>query len=91
MIGASIYGFVDYERTKHKKEFTNMYKETEVKEPVTDVNKENVKLAGEKTVAKKKEITATEDNNASAEKKEAKVVKKKRKMKREFFGRGKLD
>jgi hypothetical protein len=33
MIGASIYGFVDYEKTKNKKEFTNMYKETEVSEP----------------------------------------------------------
>ena len=34
MIGASIYGFVDYEKTKNKKEFTDMYKETEVTEPV---------------------------------------------------------
>ena len=34
MIGASIYGFVDYEKTKNKKEFTDMYKEAEVTEPV---------------------------------------------------------
>jgi hypothetical protein len=34
MIGASIYGFVDYEKSKNKKEFTNMYKEAEVTEPV---------------------------------------------------------
>jgi hypothetical protein len=34
MIGASIYGFVDYNKTRNKKEFTNMYKEAEVTEPV---------------------------------------------------------
>ena len=34
LIGASIYGFVDYEKTKNKKEFTDMYKETAVTEPV---------------------------------------------------------
>ncbi len=33
MIGASIYGFVDYEKTKNKKEFTNMYKEAAITEP----------------------------------------------------------
>jgi len=36
MIGASIYGFVDYSKTRNKKEFKNMYSGTEVKQPVFD-------------------------------------------------------
>ena len=34
MIGASIYGFVDYKKTSRNKEFTNMYEEVKTKEPV---------------------------------------------------------
>jgi hypothetical protein len=34
MIGASIYGFVDYQKTKTQKEFTDMYRENEKTEPV---------------------------------------------------------
>ena len=33
MIGASIYGFIDYQKTSRKKEFTNMYKDKEVNKP----------------------------------------------------------
>jgi len=32
MVGASIYGFVDYSKTKHNKRFSNLYRETETKE-----------------------------------------------------------
>ena len=35
MIGASIYGFVDYKKTSHDKEFTKMYEEPKTTEPVT--------------------------------------------------------
>jgi hypothetical protein len=34
MIGASIYGFVDYKQTSNEKEFKGMYTEKEVQEPV---------------------------------------------------------
>jgi hypothetical protein len=34
MIGASIYGFVDYKQTSRKKEFKEMYVDEKVKEPV---------------------------------------------------------
>ena len=34
MIGASIYGFVDYKKTSHSKEFTGMYSAEKIKEPV---------------------------------------------------------
>jgi hypothetical protein len=86
MIGASIYGFVDYQKTSHKKEFNNMYKEKEVTEPA--------KVIDEKTavVADKKEVTAKEEKVAT-EKKETKKVakKKKRKLDTKLFSRGALD
>ncbi len=37
MIGASIYGFVDYKQTSYKKEFTNMYVEEKANEHVAEV------------------------------------------------------
>src|SRR5688572_13218215 len=42
MIGASIYGFVDYKKTNRNKEFKNMYAEKEVTAPITIPEKENV-------------------------------------------------
>jgi len=56
MIGASIYGFVDYQKTSHKKEFSNMYKEPANTEP-------------EKTVAEKKVIPAENKKVLVTEKK----------------------
>ncbi|MEO6612650.1 MAG: hypothetical protein ABIT05_14600 [Chitinophagaceae bacterium] len=38
MIGASIYGFVDYRQTSYKKEFTDMYVEEKTGEPVVVVS-----------------------------------------------------
>lgn len=88
MIGASIYGFVDYQKTSHKKEFNNMYKEKEVVEPS--------KVANEKTavVANKKEEPVKEEKVAvTTEKKETKKVakKKKKKLDIKLFSRGALD
>ena len=59
MIGASIYGFVDYKQTSQKKEFSNMYVEEEekVKEPVivtTSEKKESI-ASNEITVKTKKQ------------------------------------
>ncbi len=34
MIGASVYGFVDYKKNSHRKEFTRMYTEEKKTEPV---------------------------------------------------------
>ena len=36
MIGASIYGFVDYNKTRDKKEFKDMYAEKEVTQPAVE-------------------------------------------------------
>lgn len=45
MIGASIYGFVDYKQTSHNKEFTNMYVEEKVNEPAPEVATEKKEVA----------------------------------------------
>ncbi|MGH2552563.1 MAG: hypothetical protein ACRDEB_02535 [Chitinophagaceae bacterium] len=58
MIGASIYGFVDYEKTKNKKEFTNMYKETTLAEPViVPVSSKNNKEERKDILVNKKDKT----------------------------------
>lgn len=66
MIGASIYGFVDYKQTSQQKEFTSMYVEEKETEPATEVVTEKTevavasepgkiskKLVGQKKLAKK--------------------------------------
>ncbi len=53
MIGASIYGFVDYSKTSHNKKFSNMYETKEVKEPVI-MKEDPVPVTEEKKEAPKK-------------------------------------
>jgi len=53
MIGASIYGFVDYEKTKNKKEFTDMYKEAAITEPVIVSDRKMNSPVESKTIAVK--------------------------------------
>ena len=49
MIGASIYGFVDYKQTSNKKEFTGMYDHNDKKEALVTEKKQTV-VADHKTV-----------------------------------------
>lgn len=63
MIGASIYGFVDYKKTSQEKEFTGMY--ADEKEPPVAV-----------TVDEKKEPAVNPINKEVTTKKKATVVKK---------------
>ena len=56
MIGASIYGFVDYKNTNHKKEFTGMYEEEKMAAP--DVITEN---QIEAIVTKKNDVAVTKN------------------------------
>lgn len=92
MIGASIYGFVDYKQTSHKKEFTTMYSEEKLTEPT--VVAENKELIAE---VKKEEVANTEvkksvvKKSSTKKKKNSPVVKKKRKFSTELFSRGALD
>ena len=59
MIGASIYGFVDYKQTSHKKEFTNMYVEEKVTEPVPEIvaEKKDVAVVSELSKTSKTAVT----------------------------------
>jgi hypothetical protein len=67
MIGASIYGFVDYKRTSQSKQFKNMYEPAATKEatvaeessavmtePVSPTGKKEEKTTAETVVVKKK-------------------------------------
>lgn len=125
MIGASIYGFVDYRQTHNKKEFKEMYAEkkstvpatpvttksdelllTEKKEPLSEkpasVKKKTViKKSGRKSVQpipEEDKMTAANNILVSEaialpeppkESNAAKTVKKK-KIRKEFFSRGRM-
>jgi len=92
MIGASIYGFIDYKKTSHKKEFAGMYKETK---PVTapDPVKENASDKSETTTLETKKIikdlnTVVTDKGKATDKKTE--IKKKRKFRFSEFSRAPL-
>lgn len=56
MIGASVYGFVDYKKTSRNKEFKSLYHE-EKKEPVLSEKTEPRNLSKEEHPAKTNDIT----------------------------------
>jgi len=95
MIGASIYGFVDYNKTRNKKEFKNLYAEKEVTQPVvveklSTFNTKNIETPVDNKKAADGNVTIS---NVLTEKKSvAKVYKqKKRKSNTRLFSRGALD
>lgn len=95
MIGASIYGFVDYNNNRNKKEFKNLYAEKEVTQPVVEkkqsaANTEKIETSSEnKTVVAEKKVA---DNSTTTTSKETKTKKQnKRVFKPELFSRGALD
>ena len=50
MIGASIYGFVDYKKTSRNKEFANMYEEQKKDEPAITVIQKTTEPVVEKSL-----------------------------------------
>jgi hypothetical protein len=94
MIGASIYGFVDYTKTRDKKEFKNMYAEKEVTQPVVEeklpaVNSGKIETpVDDKKAADDKAIVG---NTIIDKKPVAKIKKKKRTFNTRLFSRGALD
>ena len=95
MVGASIYGYANYEKARKKKAFTEMYKEPA---PVVELVSPPEAPVVEKTpvVSVTTKTTATKVNVPSKKSTEAKTtterkVTKKRKSRREFFSRGGLD
>jgi hypothetical protein len=96
MVGASIYGFVDYKQTSQKKEFINMYTEEKMSEPELNVEKEITSVVVEKketaltnkTTETKKLATKTAVSN---KKKAGKAIKKRKTFNSKMFSRGGLD
>lgn len=66
MIGASIYGFVDYKKSSNNKEFTNMYESKETVDPVinsretTSAELKKEAVAEKKIVPAKKKVSKTD-------------------------------
>jgi hypothetical protein len=87
MIGASIYGFVDYKKTNQHKEFKAMYDEPEVKEAVASEEKKTAEVAAPKTVSKKEQGVIAKNEPS---KEPAKKIKKKRTINYESFSRAPL-
>ncbi len=98
MIGASIYGFVDYKKTNHNKKFTTMYEAKDVAEPVEVIasEKNEAIVKKESTNAEKKMVTnkVVSDvsiKNSVVNNKAVKKIKKKKKFSTKLFSRGGLD
>lgn len=95
MVGASIYGYANYEKARKKKEFSEMYKEpAPVARMVSQPEAPVVEKKAE--VSKTTKTAATKVNEPSKKSTEVKTtterkVTKKRKIRREFFSRGGLD
>jgi hypothetical protein len=68
MIGASIYGFVDYKQTSNEKEFKGMYTEKEVQEPVVIAEDNTTKSEATK------KVTVSDKKTAVAKKKSVRVA-----------------
>ena len=91
MIGASIYGFVDYKKTSRNKEFKTMYAEKEVSEP-EPVNINNVAVPANNIDEKNSSVIKKETKTTVIKnKKSVKKAKKIRKFNTELFSRGALD
>lgn len=71
MIGASIYGFVDYKKTSHDKKFTEMYDDKETK-PVILVQKEN---EPEKVVVSESKLVSRVSKKENSDLSEVQVLK----------------
>ena len=90
MIGASIYGFVDYKKTSQKKEFSTMYGEEKKKEVVVIADNKTTEPIMKKEITSKeiKEIEKPEAgikvlDNSNVVKK----VKKKKRFSADLFSR----
>lgn len=68
MIGASIYGFVDYKQTRNKKEFKEMYQEEKAITPVEIINDKKTASLEQNVTGEKQPIS---DNKTVITKKQA--------------------
>lgn len=92
MIGASIYGFVDYKKTSQRKEFRSLYVDKEVKEPA--ITKKNIIEAVEiKEPAVKEKDQVIKNTEPVQKNLTVKTVKEshKKKLSYKLFSRAPLD
>ena len=87
MIGASIYGFVDYSKTNRHKEFKSMYDENEITQPVKTKEGKQPFVIQPETISKKEII---ETKSEQPVKQAVKKKKKKRMIDVESFSRAPL-
>lgn len=73
MIGASIYGFVDYKKTSHKKEFNSMYDEEKKKPAVTIPVDNSITGNAKKEIINKKETKVSKKETITVKKKSKKI------------------
>lgn len=101
MIGASIYGFVDYKQSSRKKEFKKMYLDENVKttdvitKPETKGDEKNVVEVNsypenEKVITTDPSEITNKTGTPSNENKVIKKAKKKKKINTRFFSRAPL-
>ncbi len=99
MIGASIYGFVDYKSTQNKKEFKEMYADPAQlaeDEVVADEKQTDNKTVSAVSNAEIKENNELKNKTVTKKKstilnKKFKKIKKQRRLDIKDFGRGALD
>ena len=99
MVGASIYGFVDYKKTIHNKEFRNLYNEKEVKDQTITTHQAAIKpepkvpVTEEKPVKEKDQLIKKSEStqNKLPVKKINKNKKEEKKMSYKLFSRAPLD
>jgi hypothetical protein len=97
MAGASIYGFVDYNKTKRSKEFSRLYNETEnrktdaaLPEPAKD-SKTAVAVKTESTIVKKEAVKNTNKSKPAVIKTPVKrKIEKPGKLSHKLFSRAPL-
>ena len=89
MIGASIYGFVDYKQTENRNEFKKMYATEPVEKPVIEpvVNNKTVPVPA---VANEVKTTKTASVKKEVAKKQVVKKNKKRKLNHRLFSRAPL-
>ena len=85
MIGASVYGFIDYSKTSRQKQFKSMYKEQSTEESAT--NDEPPVVAKPEVPVKDEPVTVVEDRAVT---KPVKRLKKRRTVSIESFSRAPL-
>ena len=91
MVGAAIYGFVDYRKHAQQKAFKNLY----TKQAEKPLVQKETPVAAVTEPARAGEVKNTENDPkatpAVTEKKKTEIKKKKRRLQRDLFSRAPLD